>query len=167
MEFIIFLLVIWFFSRIFRKRTKGPADKWEAFEREAEKQKKLQQRYDNYMMSLPELQGDGSYSQKLRGELAYKDTLDQFGEWIERYHPGEDEINVIVEAITTKDGALQVRVEAGNAVIGFIPREEAAEFHKELTAIGKAARVGAKFYWSPHDGKSSVSLDVVRPLRQV
>ena len=164
MEIIVFLLLVWLFARIFRKRAKQPFDKWRAFEREAEKQQKAQQKYDNYMMSLPELLGDGTYSQKLRGEAAYKETLDLFGQWIERYHPGEDEINVIVEAITNKDGALQVRVEAGQAVVGFIPREDAAEFHGELSALGGVARASAKFHWSPHDGNSSIALDVVRPL---
>ena len=164
MEIIVFLLLVWLFARIFRKKTKQPFDKWQAFEKEAAKQQKEQQRYDKYMMSLPELKGDGSYSQPLRGEAAYKETLDLFGQWIERYHPGEDEINVIVEAITNKDGAKQVRVEAGQAVVGFIPREVAADFHEELTNLGGVARCGAKFHWSPQDGKSTITLDVVRPL---
>lgn len=164
MEIIVFLLLVWLFARIFRKKTKQPFDKWQAFEKEAAKQQKEQQRYDKYMMSLPELKGDGSYSQPLRGEAAYKETLDLFGQWIERYHPGEDEINVIVEAITNKDGAKQVRVEAGQAVVGFIPREVAADFHEELTNLGGVARCGAKFHWSPQDGKSTIALDVVRPL---
>lgn len=164
MEIIVFLLLVWLFARIFRKKTKQPFDKWQAFEKEAAKQQKEQQRYDKYMMSLPELKGDGSYSQPLRGEAAYKETLDLFGQWIERYHPGEDEINVIVEAITNKNGAKQVRVEAGQAVVGFIPKEVAADFHEELTILGGVARCGAKFHWSPQDGKSTIALDVVRPL---
>lgn len=164
MEIIVFLLLVWLFARVFRKKTKQPFDKWQAFEKAAAKQQKEQQKYDNYMMSLPELKGDGSYSQPLRGEAAYKESLDLFGEWIERYHPGEDEINVIVEAITNKEGAKQVRVEAGQAVVGFIPREVAAAFHAELTKLGGIARCGAKFHWSPKDGKSTIALDVVRPL---
>lgn len=164
MEIIVFLLLVWLFARVFRKKTKQPFDKWQAFEKAAAKQQKEQQKYDNYMMSLPELKGDGSYSQPLRGEAAYKESLDLFGEWIERYHPGEDEINVIVEAITNKEGAKQVRVEAGQAVVGFIPREVAAAFHAELTKLGGVARCGAKFHWSPQDGKSTIALDVVRPL---
>ncbi len=141
MEIIIFLLFVWFLSRIFRKRTRKVADKWEAFEVAAAKQQKQQQKYDEYMMSLPELVGDESYSR-------------------------EDKINVIVEAITTKQGEKQVRVEAGQAVIGFIPREEVAQFHAELAQFGGIARASARFYWSPDDGKSSITLDVVRPLRQ-
>lgn len=164
MEIIVFLILLWLVARLFRRRTKGPVDKWQRFEKEAAKQQRQQQKYDSYMMSLPELKGDGSYSQKLRGEAAYKETLDLFGQWIERYHPGVDEINVIVEAITNKDGARQVRVEAGQAVVGFIPREEAASFHLELSALGGKARAGAKFHWSPQDGQSSIALDVVRPL---
>lgn len=166
MEIIIFLLFVWFLSRIFRRRTRKVADKWEAFEVAAAKQQKQQEKYDNYMMSLPELLGDESYSQQIRGERAYNETLDLFGEWMERYHPGEDKINVIVEAITTKQGEKQVRVEAGQAVIGFIPREEVAEFHAELSEFGGVARASARFYWSPDDGKSSITLDVVRPLRK-
>lgn len=142
-------------------------DKWEAFEVEAKRQEKQQARYDRYMMGLPELAGDESFSQKIRGERAYKESIDLFGEWMERYHPGEDRINVIVEAITTKDNQLQVRIEAGMAVLGFIPREEVADFHRELTALGKVARATARFYWSPDDGKSSITLDVVRPLRKI
>jgi hypothetical protein len=166
MEIIVFLLLVWLFARIFPKKRKGPVDKWEAFEEAARKNEKQQRRYDDYMMSLPELMGDGTYSQKIRGELAYRETLDNFGEWMERYHPGEDEINVIVERIVSKDGKEHsVRIEAGNAVIGFIPREIAGEFGNELKNLGGVARASAKFKWSPHNGQSSISLDVVRPLR--
>ena len=168
MEIIVFLLLIWLFARIFRKKSKGPVDKWEAFEQAAKKSEKLQKRYDDYMMSLPELAGDGSYSQRIRGELAYRETLNNFGEWMGRYHPGKDEINVIVERIESKDGKEHsVRIEAGNAVIGFIPREIAGEFGNELKVLGGVARSSAKFKWSPHDGQSTVSLDVVRPLRTI
>lgn len=168
MEIIVFLLLIWLFARIFRKKSKGPVDKWEAFEQAAKKSEKLQKRYDDYMMSLPELAGDGSYSQRIRGELAYRETLNNFGEWMDRYHPGKDEINVIVERIESKDGKEHsVRIEAGNAVIGFIPREIAGEFGNELRVLGGVARASAKFKWSPHDGQSTVSLDVVRPLRTI
>lgn len=128
----------------------------------------MQKRYDDYMMGLPELAGDGTYSQVIRGELAYRETLDNFGEWIERYHPGKDEINVILERIASKDGKEHsVRIEAGNAVIGFIPREIAGEFGNELRDLGGVARASAKFKWSPNDGNSTITLDVVRPLRIV
>ena len=168
MEIIVFLLLIWLFARIFRKKSKGPVDKWEAFEVASRKNEKLQRRYDKYMMSLPELAGDGTYSQRIRGELAYRETLDNFGEWMERYHPGEDEINVIVERIASRDGKEHaVRLEAGNAVIGFIPREIAGEFGNELKSLGGVARASAKFKWSPSDGQSTISLDVVRPLRVI
>lgn len=169
MEIIVFLLLLWFFSRIFRgKKRKGPVDQWEAFEEAARKKEKLQERYDRYMMSLPELAGDGSYSQPLRGEYAYRETLENFGQWLDRYHPGKNEINAIVEVVKSKDGnQSSVRVEAGDAVIGFIPREIAGEFAKELEALGGVARAGAKFHWSREDGHHSISLDVVRPLRIV
>ena len=78
MEIIVFLLLSWLFARIFRKKNKGPVDKWEAFEQAAKKSEKLQKRYDDYMMSLPELAGDGSYPQRIRGELAYRETLNNF-----------------------------------------------------------------------------------------
>ena len=42
MEIIVFLLGVWLIARIFRKRTKQPFDKWQAFEKEAEKQQKAQ-----------------------------------------------------------------------------------------------------------------------------
>lgn len=168
MEIIVFLLLFWLFSRLFRRRRKEPLDKWAAFEEAARKNEKQQRRYDNYMMSLPELAGDGTYSQRIRGELAYRDTLDNMGEWMERYHPGKDEINVIVERITSKDGKEHsVRIEAGNAVLGFIPREIAGKFGNELKELGGVARASAKFKWSPHDGQSTITLDVVRPLRLV
>jgi uncharacterized membrane protein len=60
MEIIVFLLLIWLFARIFRRKTKAPLDKWEAYDQAANKAEKLQGRYDKLMMSLPELAGDGS-----------------------------------------------------------------------------------------------------------
>ncbi len=165
MEIIVFLLLIWLFARIFRKKTKGPVDKWEAFEQAAKKSEKLQKRYDNYMMSLPELAGDGSYSQRVRGELAYRETLDNFIEWLDRYHPGENEINVMLEIVEGKNGQEHaVRLEAGNAVIGFIPREDAGAFGNELKALGGTARASGRLVRNV-DGTNTLSLDVIRPLR--
>lgn len=165
MEIIVFLLLIWLFARIFRKKTKGPVDKWEAFEQAAKKSEKLQKRYDNYMMSLPELAGDGSYSQRVRGELAYRETLDNFIEWLDRYHPGENEINVMLEIVEGKNGQEHaVRLEAGNAVIGFIPGEDAGAFGNELKALGGTARASGRLVRNV-DGTNTLSLDVIRPLR--
>ena len=57
-----------------------------------------------------------------------------------------------------------VRVDAGQATIGYIPREDAEEFGKELATLGGTATCSAKLYWSPGDGRSSITLDVLRPL---
>lgn len=168
MEIFIILILIWLFARSFRKKSKGPVDKWTDFENAERKNAKLQKRYDNYMMSLPELAGDGSYSQDVEGELAYRETLDNFGEWIERYHPGENEINVILEVVPGKGNIRHtVRIEAGDAVIGFIARADAEKFADELLALGGTARASAQFRWSPNDGNSTLMIDAVRPLRKL
>jgi hypothetical protein len=144
-----------------------PLDKWEGYEQAARKAEKLQKRYDKLMMSLPELAGDGSYSQKVRGELAYRETLDSFIEWLERYHPGENKINVMLERIEGKMGSEHsVRLEAGNAVIGFIPREDAGAFGNELEALGRTARARGRLARNS-DGTNTLSLDVIRPLKVV
>jgi hypothetical protein len=167
MEIIVFLLLIWLFARIFRRKTKAPLDKWEAYEQAANKAEKLQKRYDELMMSLPELAGDGSYSQRVRGELAYRDTLDSFIEWLDRYHPWENEINVMLERIEGKKGSEHaVRLEAGNAVIGFIPREDAGAFGDELKALGGSARASGRLVRNS-DGTNTLSVDVIRPLHVV
>ena len=161
MEWVIFALLFWFFfSRSKKRRAKKD------FERAKKSLAKQQQRYENFMNSLPELVGDGSFSQEVRGEQAYKKTIDMYGKYLQDYHPGEDEFYVMVELEPkNKYDKNAVRVDAGQATIGHIPREEAAGFGAELAIHGGRAKCAAKLYWSPEDGLSSVRLDIVRPLR--
>lgn len=162
MEWVVFGLLFWFFySRSKKKRAE------KEFNKALRGQSKEQKRYDDYLASLPALKGDGSFSQEIRGEQAYKETIDLFGQFLEDYHPGEDEILVMVELEpNNKYDSNAVRVEAGQATIGYIPREEAKQFGSELLDFGGRATCTAKLYWSPDDGRSSVRLDVVRPLAQ-
>lgn len=161
MEWIAFALLVWFFySRSKKKREK------KNFERARKSLAKEQQNYEDFMNSLPELLGDGSFSQEVRGEQAYKETIDMYGQYLEDYHPGEDEFYVMVELEpNNRYDKNAVRVDAGQATIGYIPREEAEGFGAELGIYGGRAKCTAKLYWSPDDGLSSVRLDIVRPLR--
>ena len=160
MEWVVFGLLFWFFySRSKKKRAK------KEFEKAVRGHSKIQQRYDNYLASLPSLAGDGSFSQEIRGEQAYAEAIDLFGQFIQDYHPGEDEILVLVEVEpNNKYDSNAVRVEAGQTTVGYIPREQALEFGNELLEFGGRATCTARLYWSPEDGKSSITLDVVRPL---
>ena len=160
MEWVVFGLLFWFFySRSKKKRAK------KEFEKAVRGHSKVQQRYDNYLASLPSLAGDGSFSQEIRGEQAYAEAIDLFGQFIQDYHPGEDEILVMVEVEpNNKYDKDAVRVEAGQTTVGYIPREQALEFGNELRRFGGRATCTARLYWSPEDGKSSITLDVVRPL---
>jgi hypothetical protein len=160
MEWVVFGLLFWFFySRSKKKQAK------KEFEKAVRGQSKIQQRYDNYLASLPSLKGDGSFSQEIRGEQAYAEAIDLFGQFLEDYHNGEDEILVMVEVEPdNKFDRNAVRVEAGQTTVGYIPREQALEFGNELMEFGGRATCTARLYWSPDDGKSSISLDVVRPL---
>lgn len=158
MEWIVFGLLVWFFYN--RSKNK----KWKRFEKEASRQAGKQLKYERFMENLPALKGDGSFSQEIRGEQAYKEHIDLFGEYLERYHPdGEFMVMVELEPNNRFDPNA-VRIEAGKATIGYIPREEAEQFGKELEALGGRATCTATLYWSPGDGRSSITLDVVRPL---
>ena len=160
MEWVIFGLLFWFFySRSKKKQAK------KEFEKAVRGQSKIQQRYDNYLASLPSLKGDGNFSQEIRGEQAYAESIDLFGQFLQDYHPGEGEILVMLEVEPdNKFDRNAVRVEAGQTTVGYIPREQALEFGNELMEFGGRATCTARLYWSPDDGKSSISLDVVRPL---
>ena len=59
-----------------------------------------------------------------------------------------------------------MRLEAGNAVIGFIPREDAGAFGNELKALGGTARASGRLDRNV-DGTNTLSLDVIRPLRVI
>lgn len=159
MEWILFGLLVWFFY----SRSKNK--KWKRFEKLAGQRAGEQLQYKRFMENLPALRGDGSFSQELRGEQAYKENIDLFGEYLKRYHPNEQSFTVMVEL--EPDNAYDenaVRVDAGQATIGYIPREEAEQFGKELALLGGKATCAATLYWSPNDGQSSISLDVLRPL---
>lgn len=158
MEWILFGLLVWYFYNRSKKK------KWKRFEKQAQKQAGRQLKYERFMEGLPALRGDGSFSQEIRGEQAFKKHIDIFGEYLERYHPGEDFMVMVELEPNNKYDKNAVRVEAGYATIGYIPREEAEEFGKELSALGGRASCSASLYWSPGDGRSSVTLDVVRPL---
>lgn len=162
MEFIIFGLLLWFFLSRRRKNRLNKADRTVA--REIAKQ---QARYDKYLNGLPTLLGDETYSQEIRGEHAYKKDLDNFGGWLRDRHPGKNEIWVIVETEPHNiHDSNAVRIETGLATIGYIPKEQALEFGKELEQFGGSARCSARFYWDEFGNKSSLTLDVVRPLKR-
>ena len=160
MEWILFgLLFLFFYSRSKKKQAKKELTK------AIKGQSRLQNNYDNYLASLPSLKGDGSFSQEIRGEQAYAEAIDLFGQFLEDYHNGEDEILVMVEVEPdNKFDKNAVRVEAGQTTVGYIPREQALEFGNELLEFGGRATCTARLYWSPDDGKSSITLDVIRPL---
>lgn len=160
MEWILFgLLFLWFFARQSKK-------KWKRFEKEAVSQSGKQLDYERFMKDLPALKGDGNFSQEVKGEQAYKENIDMYGEYLERYHPDEEDFMVMVELEpNNKFDKNAVRVDAGQATIGYIPKEEAEQFGRELAAFGGKASCTANLYWSPDDGRSSITLDVVRPLR--
>ncbi len=158
MEWVVFGLLVWFFYNRSKKK------KWKRFEKEASKQAGQQLKYERFMNNLPALRGDGSFSQEIKGEQAYKDNIDLFGEYLERYHPGEDFMVMVELEPSNKHDPNAVRVDAGQATIGYIPKEDAEEFGKELAALGGRASCSASLYWSPVDGRSSITLDVVRPL---
>lgn len=154
-------VLIWFWLKRRKKK-----DKWDGFEAAKRRLAPQQAAYEKMLFGLPELTGDGSFSQEVVGEQAYKEALDLFGEFIQRYHPGQDEIWVLVELEpTNKFDKNAVRVEAGQTTVGYIPRTEAVAFGRELRELGGKARCNARFHWSPADGKSSLSLDVIRPLQ--
>lgn len=161
MEWILFGLLIWYV--LYRRKKKQAKSNWD---RAVKKYAGQQKRYEEFMNSLPQLLGDGSFSQEVRGEQAYKDTIDMYGQFLQDHHPGEDEILVMVELEPeNRYDPNAVRVDAGQATIGYIPIEEAEQFGKELKELGGRAACTARLYWSPDDGKSSITLDVVRPLR--
>jgi hypothetical protein len=114
---------------------------------------------------LPASKSDGSHSQQVRGERAYAKMLDNFGGWLKGKHPGGDKISVILE--TEPDNIHDpnvVRLETGQATVGCIPREEALGFGKELEQFNSRARCSSRFYWDEFGNKSSLTLDVIRPL---
>ena len=161
MEWILFGLLVWFFYRRSQKK-KGK----KAFDAAKKKYAKQQQAYEDFMNSLPYLKGDESFSQQVRGEQAYQETINMYGQFLEDHHPGKDEILVMVELEPSNPfDKNAVRVDAGQATIGYIPREEAEEFGNELRALGGRASCSARLYWSPNDERSSITLDVLRPLQ--
>ena len=172
MEFLIFAaLFLFFWSRANKKAQKKAAkiagDKWAGFEENKLRLADRQAEYDRMLSALPELDGDETYSQEVVGEQAYKETLDLYGEFLQKFHDGEEQIWVLVELEPTNPyDKNAVRVEAGQATVGHIPRDQARQFGKELAALGGKARCSARFYWSPDDGLSSLTLDVVRPLQK-
>ena len=160
MEWIIFGLLFWFFL----SRSKNKQQK--KLQRQLDVNSNTQKRYDDFLKSLPALLGDGSFSQEIRGEQAYKEDIDLLGQYIQQFHPGEDVVLVMVAVEPeNKHDKNAVRIEAGKATLGYIPREQALEFSKELNELGGKATCDARLFWSPNDGRSSITLDLVRPLK--
>ncbi len=119
------------------------------------------------MLSLPSLKGDETFSQEIVGEQAYADDLYSFGTWLEQNHPGEDVIWVIVENEPDNiHDPNAVRVEAGKTTVGYIPRQQAEQFAIELATLGGKARCAARFHFDKYGDRSSITLDLVRPLAQ-
>jgi hypothetical protein len=159
-EILIFILLLWFFiSRSQKKRIK------KTNRLVAKSISEERARYLDYMNTLPTLKGDGGYLQKVSGALTYREALDKVGLWLKNERAGQSEIWVILE--TEPDNIKNpnaVRIETGEETVGYIPREEAPDFGQELEQFNGRARCRARFYWDEFGSKSSLTLDVIRPL---
>lgn len=163
MELFLFALLVWFFY--YRRKRKQTRDKWSSLEKAKKRLAPEQAAYDKMLMALPKLAGDGSFSQQVVGEKAYAEALNNYAEYLKHYHPGEDVVWAIVELQPDNPhDSNAVRVEIGQATVGYIPRDQAPQFGSELKALGGRASCDAKFVFARQGQYHSLLLDVVRPL---
>ena len=165
MEWLLVAVIIWWFLARNKKRKKASRLNWAEVERNKRLVADEQAEYNAHMESLPNLQGDGSFSQDVVGEAAYREILQNYSDYLERYHPGENELLVALELEPDNPyDENAVRVEGGKTTLGYIPRGEAKQLGDELRKFGGKATCTAYFHRSDQ-GLHWLTLDLVRPLR--
>lgn len=162
MEIFIALVVIWLiFSRKARKQNKQLA------KLEAKRQQEIayqQADYDDYMNSLPTLVGDETYKIMLTGADQYGETLSLYADWMVKNHPDTKEIWVIVDRdLDHQFDRNAIRVEAGQATFGHVPRLIANHFGKLVDKHGPV-RASARLKLDPFGSKHTIWLDASFPL---
>lgn len=161
MEIFLILVFIWFFFRMRGKKA-------EKTFRKAEQQAMAsiaseQAEYDEYLFGLPELIGDGSYSQATSGTERFAETLDLYAKWLVSSKPKQREIRVILDRDPEQTGHNAIKLESGKATLSLLPKSVTPEFEKLIKTHGPVLAT-ARFVVDPFGKNHEIWLDASRPL---
>lgn len=167
MEFIIVIAIIGYL--LFRRKKKQDQQNTSFADLDISKAEVAElEAYGKSIDEAIEIEGNGLFGQEIKGEQAYSDNIATLHAYMKTVDPLEDEfVAVLIPEPTNKHDSNAVMVLAGNLLLGYIPREQAADIGNQVNGLGGIVKCVGKLYFDPKNHFSSISLDLELPLRKM
>ena len=122
-----------------------------------------QAEYEQYILSLPALQGNGRFTQEVDTTYGEMFALDSYSTYLEVMHEPGQHFTVLLEYQPGEDQG-SVRVEGGQATLGHIPYDQEGYLCDFLDELGHEVTCNAQLTKLVHGGYD-LYLDISLPPR--
>jgi hypothetical protein len=121
--------------------------------------------YEQYILSLPALRGNGRFTQEVDTTYGEMFALDSYSQYLELMHEPGQHFTVLLE-YQPGEGEGSIRVEGGEATLGHIPLDQEDYLCDFLEELGNEVTCNAQLTKLVHGGYD-LYLDIARPPRVV
>ena len=124
-----------------------------------------QAEYEQYVLSLPALRGNGRFTQEVDTTYGEMFALDSYSQYLEIMHEPGQHFTVLLEYQPGEDEG-SIRVEGGEATLGHIPLDQEDYLCDFLEELGNEVTCNAQLTKLVHGGYD-LYLDIARPPKLV
>ena len=124
-----------------------------------------QAEYEQYVLSLPALRGNGRFTQEVDTTYGEMFALDSYSQYLESMHERGQHFTVLLEYQPGEDEG-SIRVEGGEATLGHIPLDQEDYLCDFLEELGNEVTCNAQLTKLVHGGYD-LYLDIARPPKLV
>ena len=124
-----------------------------------------QAEYEQYVLSLPALRGNGRFTQEVDTTYGEMFALDSYSQYLEIMHEPGQHFRVLLEYQPGEDEG-SIRVEGGEATLGHIPLDQEDHLCDFLEELGNEVTCSAQLTKLVHGGYD-LYLDIARPPKLV
>lgn len=124
-----------------------------------------QAEYEQYVLSLPALRGNGRFTQEVDTTYGEMFALDSYSQYLEIMHEPGQHFTVLLEYQPGEDEG-SIRVEGGEATLGHIPLDQEDYLCDFLEELGNEVTCSAQLTKLVHGGYD-LYLDIARPPKLV
>ena len=124
-----------------------------------------QAEYEQYVLSLPALRGNGRFTQEVDTTYGEMFALDSYSQYLEIMHEPGQHFTVLLEYQPGEDAG-SIRVEGGEATLGHIPLDQEDYLCDFLEELGNEVTCNAQLTKLVHGGYD-LYLDIARPPKLV
>ena len=124
-----------------------------------------QAEYEQYVLSLPAVRGNGRFTQEVDTTYGEMFALDSYSQYLDIMHEPGQHFTVLLEYQPGEDEG-SIRVEGGGATLGHIPLDQEDYLCDFLEELGNEVTCNAQLTKLVHGGYD-LYLDIARPVRTV